>query len=186
MNPQTLEQEILDRIQSDHHRMQILNTASSLNLPNWCIAAGFVRNLVWDYLHSFTKNTPINDVDLVYFDEQETSEESDKALEIKLTKLFPCKWSVKNQARMHENNNDQKYTSTLDAMSFWPEIETAIGASLRKGKLELVSPFPLKEVLRNTVTLNPKRPKPQVVAERMQKKAWLKYWPQLEIKNATN
>ena len=31
--------------------MNVLNEANKLNLPDWVIGAGFLRNKVWDYLH---------------------------------------------------------------------------------------------------------------------------------------
>lgn len=44
------EQCIIELIKSDELRMRALYSARALNLPDWLIAAGFVRNLVWDYL----------------------------------------------------------------------------------------------------------------------------------------
>ena len=186
MNTQISEQEILNRIQSDHYRMQILSAAKEVNLPEWCIAAGFVRNLVWDYLHGYESSTPVKDIDLVYFDKQNLSEEKDRILEKQLTKSLSCNWSVKNQARMHWRNQDEQYKSTLDAMSYWPEIETAIGVTICQDRLQLVTPFSLEEILSNTVTLNPKRPKLDVLTKRAQEKGWLQRWPLLAIRTATN
>jgi hypothetical protein len=42
---------IKDWIKKDLERMGALQTASTLQLNDWCIAAGFVRNMVWDKLH---------------------------------------------------------------------------------------------------------------------------------------
>ena len=35
----------------DQQRMEMLKVVAGLALPDCCIAAGFVRNLVWDHLH---------------------------------------------------------------------------------------------------------------------------------------
>ena len=35
-------------ISQDGQRMAALEAARHLALPDWCLAAGFVRNLVWD------------------------------------------------------------------------------------------------------------------------------------------
>ena len=52
---------------NDSQRMQALHIAGSCNLPDWCLAAGFVRNLVWDQLHGYPQPTPLNDFDFIYF-----------------------------------------------------------------------------------------------------------------------
>jgi hypothetical protein len=49
-----------------------------LKLPDGYIAAGYIRNRVWDHLHGFTERTPLNDVDVVYFNPHDLSEETDK------------------------------------------------------------------------------------------------------------
>ncbi len=35
--------------------MEILETANSLNLPDWWICAGFVRSKIWDTLQRVSK-----------------------------------------------------------------------------------------------------------------------------------
>jgi len=129
-------------IESDPLRMQLLSDAASLGLRDWCLAAGFVRNLVWDKTHSYSSLTVLNDIDLIYFDAEDTSEDRDREIEKKLSDCSAFPWSVKNQARMHKRNHDNPYTSTADAMSYWVEVETAVGASLAEagGKCLVGSP----------------------------------------------
>lgn len=54
--------------------MEALSIASTLELSEWCLAAGFVRNLVWDRLHGFGCATDLNDIDLINFDPHNASE----------------------------------------------------------------------------------------------------------------
>ena len=49
---------------NDPARMAALTIAAAQELPDWCLAAGFVRNLVWDKLHDFSSSTPLNDIDV--------------------------------------------------------------------------------------------------------------------------
>lgn len=170
-------------IAEDSARMRALSAAASLNLPDWCLAAGFVRNLVWDKVHGFPSLTTLNDIDLIYFDPIDSSEKRDRQLEQQLISLLDSPWSVKNQARMHRRNGDKPYTSTADAMSYWVEVETAVGAALNdSGDIVLVSPFGVDPLFDFTVTINPKRPKPQDFNERMTTKRWLEIWPRLVVK----
>lgn len=173
----------LDRwISEDHHRSRLIEYASSLELNDWCLAAGFVRNLVWDKLHDHHPATPFNDIDLIYFNDNDCSEETDRKLQGDLKCIANYPWSVKNQARMHARNGDAPYVCTADAMSYWVEIETAVGVRLNKAQdLEFVAPFGLAALFNNTITINSKRRKPEAFAERVNNKKWLQRWPKLKI-----
>lgn len=48
---------ILAWIRQDRWRMAALRQAREAALPDWWLAAGFVRNLVWDRLHGYTTAT---------------------------------------------------------------------------------------------------------------------------------
>jgi len=167
-------------IRKDAIRMEALAIASELELPGWCLAAGFVRNLVWDQLHEFDRPTDLNDIDLIYFDPGNASESKDRALEERLGSVSDLPWSVKNQARMHQRNEDEPYLSTADAMSYWVELETAVGASLDQGgSIKIVAPFGVEALFQSTITVNSKRPKPKQFEDRIKQKRWLEIWPNL-------
>lgn len=166
----------------DPMRMQALSTASTLGLSDWCLAAGFVRNLAWDKLHGYSSATALNDIDLICFDPDNTSEQTDKDLEQRLKAISDFPWSVKNQARMHTRNSDSPYASTEDAMSYWVEVETAVGATLNESDdIEIVAPFGVDVLFDYTITPNSKRPKPEVFAQRLKEKRWLELWPDLVV-----
>ncbi|CNH54471.1 Uncharacterized protein conserved in bacteria [Yersinia aldovae] len=181
----TQQQQIIHWLQADSYRMQALHIARELKLSQWCLAAGFVRNLVWDQLYSHSSPTPLNDIDLVYFDKQDASEQRDSQLEVRLLQKTashkaPFPWSVKNQARMHLRNGRQPYTSTEDAISYWVEVETAVGASLdAQGNIELIAPFGFAALFAGTITLNAKNGELDTYHQRVNDKGWLQRWPDL-------
>lgn len=170
-------------VRADHVRMRALADACALGLPDWCIAAGFVRNLVWDRLHDYDASTPLADIDLIYYDAQRCGKHFDGDLEKQLNAGDPAlRWSVKNQARMHVRNGDPPYRCTEDAMSHWPEMETAIGVRLdASGRVVVISPFGLASLFALRITPNPKRSEPGVFAGRLTEKRWLSYWPRLVV-----
>jgi len=174
--------QLINWLQQDQFRLDALTVASSLQLNDWCLAAGFIRNLVWDQSHGFDVATSLNDLDLIYFDSDNLDEKKDKELEVQLKTLRDYPWSVKNQARMHLRNHHQPYQSTSDAMSYWPEIETAVGVYLDKGnQLELVAPFGVEALFSNTISLNSKFSKPDEFNNRINNKDWLTKWPNLVV-----
>lgn len=176
------ETQVKNWVANDPMRMEALAIAAAQELPDWCLAAGFVRNLVWDKLHGFSSATALNDIDLIYFDPHEVSDSRDRDIEQWLRGVSGFPWSVKNQARMHKRNMDSPYTSTEDAMSFWVEVETAVGAALgESGEVVVVAPFGVESLFDYTITLNPKRPKPGDFEGRISNKRWLEVWPRLVV-----
>jgi uncharacterized protein len=170
---------LINLIHEDRFRMDLLSVVSSLNLPDWYIAAGFVRNLVWDHLHKFPP-TPLNDVDVIYFSRETIDEE--KHLNLLYSAHPHIKWQLKNQALMHKRNCDSPYRSSVHAMEHWPEIETAIGVKLEaNGKIVVESPFNIASIFHGHITHNKKRAK-SVFLNRIEEKKWLELWPNLQVK----
>ena len=160
--------------------MGALAAVKALELPDCLIAAGFIRNLVWDSLYD--QSSVLNDIDVVYFCPLDTSETKDVALEKRLRALQPSlPWSVKNQARMHLGNGDKPYKSTLDAMAFWPEKQTAIGARIEDDDSLIVqSVFDLELQFNGEINHNPAR-SIETFNQRVSSKGWLDTWPLLPV-----
>lgn len=77
--------------------LAILEIIAELNLADCWLCAGTIRNFVWNQ-YSFDRDT---DVDVVFFDEQISYEET-LVLESHLRKNYPeYRWEVKNQVYMH-------------------------------------------------------------------------------------
>ncbi|GGY71047.1 hypothetical protein GCM10011613_14500 [Cellvibrio zantedeschiae] len=84
-----LQKQLIDIAQSSDWFMQALSAAEQLGLESWCIGAGAVRNLVWDYLHGYTKPSELPYLDVVYFDSENLSAEREKELQQKLSQINP-------------------------------------------------------------------------------------------------
>ncbi|WP_246079076.1 nucleotidyltransferase family protein [Paenibacillus piri] len=96
---------LLQLIRSNNEIMEDLALLRSLQLPDVHVAAGYVRNCVWDRLHGYEERTPLNDIDVIYYDLEEMSEQFEKIIERQLNEQTGRSiWSVKNQARMHIRN----------------------------------------------------------------------------------
>ncbi|RAP77989.1 nucleotidyltransferase family protein [Paenibacillus montanisoli] len=163
--------------------MQDLETARSLRLPQCYIAAGYIRNLVWDYLHGFGNRSLHDDIDVVYYDPANCGEGRDRELEYLLRSATGnAKWSVKNQARMHLRNGTSQYLSTEDAIKRWPETVTSIGARLNDdNELELCHPNGLSDLFRLEVRKSPYFEDRSHYLERVRKKRWQEHWPMITI-----
>ncbi len=175
-------QQILDLIKQDPLRLTVLEQVRRLDLPQCYVAAGFVRNLVWDHLHNKPIATPLNDIDVVYFDDCESDPNVYLDYQHQLSTAMPqLEWQVRNQALMHQRNGDEPYTSTLHAMSFWPEKETAVGIRKRaESEFECIAAFGFETLLAGHITYNPKRDR-RTFLQRVEEKRWLTHWPQLKV-----
>ncbi|MDP3954431.1 MAG: nucleotidyltransferase family protein [bacterium] len=174
--------EILKIVEDDPWIMGVINKADSLNLSDWLIGAGFVRNKVWDYLHGYNKpNLDTADIDLVYYDPNGNNQEDDEKLSEELKKETRVEWEVVNQFYAHKWNGLPPYKSTEDAISQWPETVTAIGVKLEDGKLKLVAPYGIDDLVNMIIRPSPKFNDINRVKERVQEKGWLEKWPKLKL-----
>ncbi|NAX20507.1 nucleotidyltransferase family protein [Vibrio sp. V39_P1S14PM300] len=169
-------------VRRDALRLKALQCVKQLQLPQCYLAAGFVRNLVWDYLHAKPRSTALNDVDVIYFDPLETNPDAHLAHEARLKHALPIlNWQVRNQAWMHLRNGDRPYQSAIDAMSYWPEQETAVAVRLNSdNQFECVSVFGLASLFALRITYNPKRER-ALFEQRIQTKGWHNLWPELRV-----
>lgn len=185
------EEELRQIIREDEWIMRLLKTVNTLQLPDWWICAGFVRSKIWDVIHGRTSRTPLPDIDVIYFDAEQTSELEEKKLEEKLQTLLPgVPWSVKNQARMHTKNDMPPYTSAVDGISKFPETVTALGVKLNEQDgIELTAPWGIEDVVNLEV-----RPTPLyqsganklVYEQRIATKNWQRTWEHVKVYDSSN
>lgn len=179
-----LSEELERRLLADTNIFVILDIMDRLNLSDCWLCAGTIRNFIW-HQYSFDEET---DVDLVFFDENISYEET-MEIESNLYQNYPAyRWELKNQVYMHIHSpNTKPYQSSRDAIEKFPERCTAIGVrQTEKGAIELFAPYGLDDIYNYIV-----RPTPHFLAnskrmdiykKRMKKKNWKKQWPAITIK----
>ncbi|MFJ8354224.1 nucleotidyltransferase family protein [Bacillus paramycoides] len=181
------EQDIIHFIQNDSWMMNVLQMAKSLQLPDWWVCAGFVRSKIWDTLHNYEVRTATPDIDVIYYDSMQKDEAYEQLLETKLTNMdATIPWSVKNQARMHVVNKMLPYSSSVDAISKFPETATALGVTLdEKNNVILTSPCGIEDVLSLQVKPTPHfletKERIHMYKKRVIKKNWQSKWPNITI-----
>lgn len=181
------EEDLKSLLLSDADLRTVLTAVRDLALPDAWIAAGCIRNAIWNQLSGRPLFDPETDVDVVFFD-LSASEAMAAAVQARLQNSSPAyNWEVKNQSRMHQHSpNSLPYTSSCDAISKYPETCTALAARLTEvGELEMFAPYGLDDVLAFVI-----RPTPHFLADsdrmalyrnRLNKKNWARKWPNLKI-----
>lgn len=180
------EADIIKVIKEDRWMMDILGTVDLLNLPDWWVCAGFIRSKIWDVQHQFSTRTPLPDIDVIYFDKDNTEELIEKEIEAKLYSLAPnIPWSVKNQARMHLKNDMPPYTSSIDGISKFPETVTALGVKLDyQSDVKLIAPWGVHDVVNLKVRPTPSftsGDKIKIYQNRVREKEWKNTWKNIRI-----
>ncbi len=170
-------------LRRDTFRMDCLKAARQLQLHDYYLAAGFLRNAIWDHLHGLSEMTPLNDIDLVYFDPADPSTQTEQQQSFHLHQLVPsANWEVRNQARMHLIHGHAPYQNTAEAIAQWVEIPTCVGVRLEQDdSLSFCAPYGLEHNWSLEVKLNLHHPRPELFAQRVQQKNWLTYWPELQL-----
>ncbi len=169
---------------SQPHIVAALSEVEALGLPDCWIAAGFLRNAVWNHLGGYKQDNGFGaDVDVVFLDRSDDL----KARELDFSQALKNRapyydWEVKNQARMHHRNNDAPYKNTEDAIAHFLETPTAIGARTVSGEIEIIAPFGVKDLLEMTLRPTPSgRAKPKEYMGRINSKDWLQRWPRMTV-----
>lgn len=184
MTKKHYEKQLIEIIKEDTQIMSILKTVGKLNVNDAWICAGLIRNKVWDKLHNIS--TPINDIDVIYFDESNLSLTTEKELEEELRLVCPNQpWSVKNQARMHKKSGFKAFTSSYDGVAHFPETPTAIAIRLYNKEIEIMAPYGLKDLFELKVRPTPMYQKNKefysIYVERIRSKRWDETWRRLSI-----
>lgn len=178
------EADIAKIIEVDPWMMKVLSAAESLNLPDWWIGAGFLRNKVWDHI-SGNVSEPTRDVDLVYFNDIENKPEDDWAYDELLKSKYPfAEWEVRNQARMHYKNGSEPYASTYDGISDWVETATCVAVKLEKGILKFMFCYGMDDLVGLVARPIPSfqtKDKIAIFHKRVREKGWRTRWPKLRF-----
>ena len=168
--------------------MAILTIICDLELKDSWLAAGSVRNFIWNLLSDKPAFDCETDVDVIFFD-LEVSYEETLAIENKLREDFPqYQWELKNQVYMHQHSPyTAPYTSSREAMSKYPEQCTAVGLRLNEeSTLELFAPHGLEDIIKFQVSPTPhfleNEDRMKLYQKRLSKKNWQEKWKNLIFK----
>ncbi len=133
------------------------------------------------------QRTLLDDIDVIYYNEEQIDEEIEKVFEKELSIIMPGpRWSVKNQARMHKLNGVAPYTSSVDGISKFPETATALGVKLdHSGNILLTAPWGTEDVLNGIIRPTPPFCKDArlmtIFDRRFTQKNWVQIWPGLKV-----
>lgn len=172
---------------SDPKVVRVLETVRDHGPEKAFVAAGFVRNRVWDSLHENAAIHPDIDVDVVYFDRQKPEKTHDLVFEKLLETHLPNGlWQVRNQARMHTFGGHPPFANIEEALMHWAETATSVGLRLtHTNEPEFIAPFGFDDLFEHILRITPamKQHDPAGFSARLEAKGWRTRWPRLRVIN---
>lgn len=182
--PRKKQEEYLSSLISNNESIKNIIDVLKGQGSEFYLGGGVIRNIVWDSLHGYSTMTPIDDIDVIYLDREHSVKSYDIAIEKKLINAIPnYRWSVKNQARMHEINGDSPYIDLHDAVSKWPETASAILVrGVDDGTYEFIAPYGFDDLFRLIVHPTPYfMEKLDRYKERICSRRWAEKWGKLKF-----
>ncbi|OUL21443.1 hypothetical protein BV378_27030 [Nostoc sp. RF31YmG] len=147
----------LEMILADTPVGMILPAIAQLNLPDWWLAGGAVRNTVWRSIFANDCELVIKDFDIAFFDLQ-GNRSQELAAKATLTEQFPDdEFDVKNQASFARWRPGRiPYNSTEDAIKEWLHTATAVGVRLdAQGQWQFFTPYGLDDLFNGIIRTTP-------------------------------
>jgi hypothetical protein len=165
----------------------LLDRWHAIDLPDARLSGSLVAQARWNEVFGFDAHHGIDDVDIVYFDGRDLSQETELAAERRIAALFadlPVRVDVKNQARVHLwyrarfGYAIEPYRSIAGAIATFPTTSSAVGLRGGDGR-DILAPFGLADLMHPRVRANAA----QITEAYFGKKAarWRRFWPDLEI-----
>ena len=166
----------------------VVDRWAEIGLPDCWLVAGCLAQTVWNDAFGLPATHGISDIDLVYFDGSDLSEETEAGHATRVRALFADLglWiDVKNEARVHLwyaekfGNELTPYVSTEDAITTFPTTATAIGVQPRPDGLHVFAPYGLSDLLSLIVRPNKKQITQAIYDAKVKK--WRTRWPDLRV-----
>ncbi|MBD2104469.1 nucleotidyltransferase family protein [Leptolyngbya sp. FACHB-261] len=147
----------LQTILADSPVGKVLPAIAALNLPNWWLAGGAVRNTVWKSLYGTNCGLVIKDFDVAFYDAN-GDREQELAAKQTLAQQFPdAVFDVKNQASFAVWRAGRRpYSSTEDGVADWLHTATAVGIRLNYlGQWQFFTPYGLDDLFNGIIRPSP-------------------------------
>lgn len=176
-------------VRGDARFMRMLGLVRDLRVPDACIGAGAVRNLVWDHMHGLAGPRPGSDVDVAWFEPGDLSRERDRILQRTLSAAAPdIPWEITNQAAVHLwfeelfGHPVEPLRSIEEAVASWPEYATSVAVALDDDdQPRVIAPHGLDDLFAMVVRRNPRRVSERTYRERVASKRYRERWPRVRV-----
>lgn len=180
-------------IEGNEALINVFDAIEKVGLERYYLGAGAVMQTVWNHLSDIELSYGISDIDIVYFDEEELSKNSESLLQEKIKNYVPnlSLWlDIKNQARVHlwyEEKFGYKikpYQSVEGAIDTWPTTVSALGIRRTKDQWIIYAPYGLEDLFNMNIRANNRQITEDIYLNKVKK--WQDKWPHLKYQKWDN
>lgn len=178
-------------IRADCILSEVLHRARGLDLTDWWLVSGALYNSVWNALTERPTGYGIKDIDIVYFDDRDTSWKAENKVIQTGASVFagvPLPVEIRNQARVHlwfEQRFNKPYMPlrcASESIERYAAIAHCVGVRLEKnGTLTIHAPFGLDDIF--SFRIRPNRAIDNRETYDIKAHRALKYWPELIVQS---
>lgn len=175
---------LFERIVAEPWLTEALDAVAASSLPEAWVGAGVVRDVVWGQLHGGFDPRTVRDIDVVFFDPGDFSEDRERAAERELAALAPRPWEATNQAGVHTwyhrafgGDPVPPFGTIHDAVATWPEFATSVAVRGTPEGLDVCAPHGLDDLLTGVWRRNPTRVSPEYSRARLARQRVSERWP---------
>lgn len=168
---------------------ELLADWRKLDFPGCWLVAGAVVQSYWNAEHGLPALHGVSDLDVIYFDPDDLSAESESRHAARIRRLFehlPVRFDLKNEARVHLWYEDkfgyriEPYTSATDAIDTFPTTAGAIGVRNDGTSVECYA-YVFHDLLNLVVRPNKRQITRSIYEAKVAR--WRLMWPGLNIVN---
>lgn len=166
---------------------RVFDSWTELALPNCWMVAGAVFQSFWNRAYGFSPLHGISDIDLIYFDADDLTEETENEHYRRINSYYDhlgISFDVKNEARVHLWYEDRfgypigAYTSAEAAMETFPTTAGSIGIRPNGKALEAFAPFGFDDLVNLIIRPNKRQITRRIYEEKVAR--WKRDWPRVE------
>jgi hypothetical protein len=180
--------QLVEIIQHTPWLLDLLHAVHLAGPPGAYIAAGSIRDTVWNALTGRASLRPSSDVDVVYHALEEPAGAASEHVKRLHAQLPGVDWEVTNQATIHLWHRQAQglevapHRNVSEGLGTWPETATAVAVRLNaSGGLELLAPFGLDDLFELRLCHNPTLVSVDVFWRRVRERRWRERWPELRV-----
>jgi len=191
LNPDT-DERFLELIRLNPAVGEIVCRMARLNVPDVWLVSGCLFQTVWNVLADEPPTRAIRDYDIFYFDETDTSAQTEEGVNRRAKTIFEdlgCEIDVRNQARVHLWYESEfgvagypRLTKATDGIDNFLAVCCMVGIRQKDHRrLELYAPFGTDDILERVVRPNPWYPNAPAACYESKAERWRASWPALRV-----
>lgn len=167
---------------------ELIVRASNLGIDDYYIAGGCIAQSVWNYLSNNELMYGIYDIDFIYYDKEDLTEEGENKISLLLNGLVEhndVHINVRNEARNHlwykEKFSEyiEPFKNLNEAVESFPTTATSIGVKFQNGEMKVYAPYGTDDLFNKIVRINAKQPDKDLFYEKVNK--WVQTWTDLVV-----